>query len=100
MKSFNLNINSEKLNILNTVLFAVMVITSICSMYLSNDLANKGVHLSEIEDHVLTLEMENDYLSSKYYEGIALQNVAFNAAESGLTKANVDFYTSPSFALR
>lgn len=96
MKNFNL----EKLNILNGILFVLMIITSIVSMYLSNDLANKGVHLSEVEDKVFSLEMENQYLSSKYYEDTSLKNIAISAEESGLARANVDFYTSPSFASR
>ena len=96
MKNFNI----QQLHTLNTILFVLTVITSIASMYLSNDLATKGVNLSHLEDRVFALESENQYLSSEYYQAIALENVSAKALENGLTKANVDFYSAPSFASR
>lgn len=91
---------SEKIKLLNKILFSLMIVTSVVSMYLSNNLATKGALLSKMEDEVFALEIENQYLYSKYNQNIALGNISAKAQEHGLTRASVDFYSSPSFASR
>lgn len=81
-------------------MFCLTILSSITSMYLSNDLATKGISLSKTEDKIFALQTENEYLYSKYYRQIALDNIASVASENGLAKAGVDFYTAPSFASR
>lgn len=95
-KLFNIVLNKN----LNKILFGLMIITSIISMSLSNDLATKGVALSKTEDQVFALETENQYLYSKYNQSVALETISAKAEEKGLIRASVDFYTAPSFASR